>query len=223
MRSVAHIFAIAMLAASLASAASESGWTLVRQDETPRVYAITKSMHTNLNLAAQLCSLLDATLSPEAAGLQDAQVRAYADALALDSIGLEFCRDLVAQGVEAARADHDRFEVNLRSAQVERQYRDVPLREDLTDPDLVARILAFEQLPEDTLGYALTRFYADFGLDVPGATASTINYLFVAHDMNHVIAGYEPVAAGDDVIPEGVTFRPGEAPCVSGCAGGICG
>jgi hypothetical protein len=55
-----HIFAIATLAAtlaatmaaSLASAASESGWTLVRQDETPRVYAITKSMRTNLNLVA---------------------------------------------------------------------------------------------------------------------------------------------------------------------------
>ena len=52
MRSAGHIFAIAMLAAGLASAASESGWTLVRQDETPRVYAITKSMRTNLNLAA---------------------------------------------------------------------------------------------------------------------------------------------------------------------------
>ena len=128
---------------------------------------------------------------------QDARVRAYADALALDSIGLEFCRDLVAKGVEAARADHDRFEENLRLVQREPQLRDRVPRDDLTDPELVERLMAFERLPEDTLGYALTRFYADFGLDVPGASASTINYLFVAHDMNHVIAGYEPVAAGE--------------------------
>ena len=128
---------------------------------------------------------------------QDARVRAYADALSLDSIGLEFCRDLVAKGVEAARADHDRFEENLRVVQREPQLRDRVPRDDLTDPELVERLMAFERLPEDTLGYALTRFYADFGLDVPGATASTINYLFVAHDMNHVIAGYEPVAAGE--------------------------
>lgn len=52
MRPAGHIFAIVTLAGSLAVAASESGWTLVRQDETPRVYAITKSMRTNLNLAA---------------------------------------------------------------------------------------------------------------------------------------------------------------------------
>jgi len=128
---------------------------------------------------------------------QDASVRAYAEALALDSIGLEFCRDLVARGVEAARADHDRFEENLREVQREPQLRDRVPHDDLTDPELVERLMAFERLPEDTLGHALTRFYAEFGLDVPGASASTLNYLFVAHDMNHVIAGYEPVAAGE--------------------------
>lgn len=51
-RLAGHIFAIVTLAGSLASAASESGWALVRQDESPRIYAITKSMRTNLNLAA---------------------------------------------------------------------------------------------------------------------------------------------------------------------------
>ena len=128
---------------------------------------------------------------------QDARVREYAAALSLDGIGLEFCRDLVAQGVETARADHDRFEANLRDVQREPQLRTrTPLADD-TDPELVERIMAFERLPDDTLGFALTRFYADHGLDVPGATASTFNYIFVAHDMNHVIAGYEPVAAGE--------------------------
>lgn len=51
-RLAGHIFAVLTLAGSLASAASEAGWTLVRQDETPRVYAISKSMSTNLNLVA---------------------------------------------------------------------------------------------------------------------------------------------------------------------------
>ncbi|MFM8304202.1 MAG: hypothetical protein ACKOA9_07905 [Actinomycetota bacterium] len=128
---------------------------------------------------------------------QDARVREYASALALDGIGLEFCRDLVAQGVEAARADHDRFEVNLRTVQEEPQLRTRTLRDDLTDPELVERILSFARLPEGTLGHALTQFYADHGLSVPGASASEINYVFVAHDMNHVIAGYPPVAAGE--------------------------
>jgi hypothetical protein len=128
---------------------------------------------------------------------QDARVREYASALALDGMGLEFCRDLVARGIEAARADHDRFEVNLRVPQQEVQLRSRTLRDDLTDPELVTQLLAFERLPEDTLGHALTRFYADFRLTVPGATANVLNYAFVAHDMNHVIAGYDPVASGE--------------------------
>ena len=81
--------------------------------------------------------------------------------------------------------------------QREPQLRDRVPRDDLTDPELVERLMAFERLPEDTLGYALTRFYAEHGLDVPGASGTTLNYIFAAHDMNHVIAGYEPVAAGE--------------------------
>jgi len=128
---------------------------------------------------------------------QDARVRDYASALSLDGIGLEFCRDLVGKGLEAARADHDRFEEELRFPQQEPRLRGRTPRPDLTDPELVLTILAMERLPEDTLGHALTRFYAQFGLDVPGARANTLNYAFVAHDMNHVIAGYDPVAEGE--------------------------
>jgi len=128
---------------------------------------------------------------------QAARVAQYADALALDGMGLEFCRDLASRGVEAARADHDRFEANLRSEQQEPRLRTRRQRADDTDPELVARILALADLPDGTLGHALTRFYADFGLTVPGASASEMNDAFVAHDMNHVIAGYDPVAEGE--------------------------
>lgn len=128
---------------------------------------------------------------------QDTRVQRYAGALHLDGMGLELCRDLVARGMDVARADHDRFEVNLRRAQQEPQLRTREQRDDLTDPELVEQLSAFARLPEDSLGYALTRFYAEFGLSIPGATASELNYAFVAHDMNHVIAGYEPIAEGE--------------------------
>ena len=128
---------------------------------------------------------------------QEARVAEYAAALALDGMGLEFCRDLAARGVAAARADHDRFEANLRVEQQEPELRTHRQRADDTDPELVERILALADLPTGTLGHALTRFYAEFGLSVPGASASELNYAFVAHDMNHVIAGYAPVAEGE--------------------------
>jgi len=128
---------------------------------------------------------------------QDARVEEYAVALSLDGMGLEFCRDLVVKGAEVARADHDRFEAELGREQREPQLRDRVPRDDLTDPELVERIMAMERLPEGTLGHSLTRFYAEFGFDVPGATSDSFSYEFVAHDMNHVIAGYDPVAEGE--------------------------
>lgn len=128
---------------------------------------------------------------------QDARVEEYAVALSLDGMGLEFCRDLVAKGAEVARADHDRFEANLRTVQTEVQLRDREPSSDFIDPELVERIMAMESLPEGTLGHSLTRFYDEYGFDVPGATSNSLNYIFVAHDMNHVIAGYEPVAEGE--------------------------
>ncbi|MBU3701545.1 MAG: hypothetical protein FGM58_05810 [Acidimicrobiia bacterium] len=128
---------------------------------------------------------------------QDERVEEYAAALSLDGMGLEFCRDLVAEGAEVARADHDRFEVNLREAQQEPSLRGRSQRDDLTDPELVEMLMAMERLPQGSLGHALMRFYAEFGLSVPGASSSELNYAFVAHDMNHVIAGYDPVAEGE--------------------------
>ena len=128
---------------------------------------------------------------------QEEKVEEYAAALHLDGMGLEFCRDLATRGIEAARADHDRFEANLRTEQQEPRLRTRTPRDDLTDPELVELVLAMESLPDGSLGRALIRFYADFGLSVPGATASDLTYAFVAHDMNHVIAGYAPVADGE--------------------------
>lgn len=128
---------------------------------------------------------------------QQSRVEDYASALSLDGMGLEFCRDLALRGMDAARADYVRFDVNLRTEQQEPQLRTREQRADDTDPELVEMILSMERLPEGTLGFALSQFYVRFGLDVPGALSSDLNYEFVAHDMNHVIAGYHPVAEGE--------------------------
>ena len=143
-----------------------------------------------------LLVVLELCRHPFTAG-QQARVEEYASALSLDGMGLEFCRDLAVRGMEAARADHERFEVNLRTDQQEPQLRTHEQRADGTDPELVEMILTMEQLPEGTLGRSLTHFYAEFGLNIPGASSSDLNYAFVAHDMNHVIAGYNPVAEGE--------------------------
>ena len=128
---------------------------------------------------------------------QQVRVDEYGSALSLDGMGLEFCRDLAVQGLDAARADHARFEVNLRTDQQEPQLRTHEQQADQTDPELVEMILAMQRLPEGTLGRELTQFYSEFGLDVPGASSTDLNYTFVAHDMNHIIAGYHPVAEGE--------------------------
>lgn len=128
---------------------------------------------------------------------QDARVRDYASALSLDGIGLEFCRDLVGKGLEAARADLDRFDLRYRTEQEEPSLRGRGGRPDRTDPGLVATLTAMAGLPDGTLGRTLWEMYSRFGLDVPGATSSELTYEFVAHDMNHVIAGYDPVAEGE--------------------------
>lgn len=128
---------------------------------------------------------------------QQARVDEYGSALSLDGMGLEFCRDLAARGMDAARADHARFMVNLHTDQQEPRLRTREQRADQTDPELVEMILAMQRLPEGTLGRELTRFYSEFGFDVPGASSSDLNYVFVAHDMNHIIAGYDPVAEGE--------------------------
>lgn len=128
---------------------------------------------------------------------QSARVDDYAAALALDGMGLEFCRDLARRGLEVARADLDRFDLRYRTEQEEPSLRGRGGRPDRTDPGLVATLTAMAGLPDGTLGRALWEMYARFGLDVPGATASELTYEFVAHDMNHVIAGYDPVAEGE--------------------------
>ena len=58
------------------------------------------------------------------------------------------------------------------------------------------RLEALHDLPEGTLGHAYIEFYRRNHITVPGADTHTPAH-YVSHDMNHVIAGYEPTGPGE--------------------------
>jgi hypothetical protein len=57
-------------------------------------------------------------------------------------------------------------------------------------------VAALRELPEGSLGWAYLRFYARHGFPLPGRHTPEPAY-YVSHDMNHVIAGYEPTGPGE--------------------------
>jgi hypothetical protein len=121
---------------------------------------------------------------------QVARVDAYADALGEDGPGLRLARTLVREGTARALADYTRFTNVARVAWAEPSLIDQYLRVlDEPDAELAARLTALHDLPEGTLGYEYVEFYRRQGLDLPGVD-TYIPAFFVAHDMNHVIAGY---------------------------------
>ena len=125
------------------------------------------------------------------------RVDEYARALSLSGSGLDLTRTMVNDGMDRAKEDFKRFERDLEIDQREVTLRDRILLADKTDPDLAKLLLSFENLAEGTLGHELLDFYHRNRLGVPGLTPATVNYVFVAHDMNHVIAGYEATAEGE--------------------------
>jgi hypothetical protein len=122
------------------------------------------------------------------------RVEEYADALEESDRGLEMARDLVAQGREAAMADYYRFLQESPFEMVEPSLKD-QYRETLAAPDhgLAMRLRALGDCGPGTLGRAYVELYDRNGLTLPGDDP-TQPAIFVAHDMCHVIAGYEPVA-----------------------------
>lgn len=55
---------------------------------------------------------------------------------------------------------------------------------------------ALRALPEGSLGWAFLAFYERNGFHLPGPSTPEPAY-YIAHDMNHVIAGYEPTGPGE--------------------------
>jgi hypothetical protein len=133
--------------------------------------------------------------------LVDAQVtrvEEYASALDEQGLGLTLARDLVAKGRDEAMADYYRYLDEHPFEMVEPTLRE-QYAASLTEPDhaLAARLRALADYGEGTLGRAYVDFYDRNGLTLPGDDPAMPG-LFVAHDMCHVIAGYEPT--GPDEI-----------------------
>jgi hypothetical protein len=128
---------------------------------------------------------------------QVARTDTYARALDADDETMQIARDMVREGAVHAEADYQRILTGH-----EPEYREPTLAGDRTappvmiDPELVARLSAFHDLPEGSLGRAYIEFYDRNGFDIPGSSEEPAA-MFVAHDMNHVIAGYEPNGEGE--------------------------
>jgi hypothetical protein len=151
--------------------------------------------------ARELAVLLELCRHP----LTEAQcdrVEAYAAALDDSGPGLDMVRDLVRQGAEVAMADYQRYveiaQPGLEEPSLRGKYGKTEMNADPgpADPELAARLKAMHDLPPGTLGYEYVEFYRRNGLTLPGDDPNS-PAVFVAHDMCHVIGGYEPTGQGE--------------------------
>ncbi|MFN8027337.1 MAG: hypothetical protein U0W40_13565 [Acidimicrobiia bacterium] len=72
----------------------------------------------------------------------------------------------------------------------------IPPRDDPSWGEVLPQVAALADLPEGTLGWSYLQFYARHGFPLPGRHTPEPAY-YVSHDMNHVIAGYEPTGPGE--------------------------
>jgi hypothetical protein len=125
------------------------------------------------------------------------RVEEYATALGQSGPGLAMARTLVRDGAEAAMADYYRYLGDLGDEMTEPSLREqYPTSLEAPDPELGDRLRALHDLPEHTLGWEYVEFYRRNGLELPGDDPN-MPALFVAHDMCHVIGGYEPTGQGE--------------------------
>jgi ubiquinone biosynthesis protein Coq4 len=144
----------------------------------------------------EMMVLLESTRHP----LDDTQVtlvEQYAAALHQSDVGLTLEREVVRDGAAQALADYTRFSEEMFAEIAEPSLiADGGLDKDHPDPELAARLKAMRDLPEGTLGHAYVDFYERNHLTYPGDDPNS-PAIFVAHDMTHVIAGYEPTGPGE--------------------------
>jgi hypothetical protein len=124
------------------------------------------------------------------------RVEAYAAALGSDGPDLQMTRDLIEQGAAGAR--HDNLPL-LRGAGL--ALEEPSLRgQEPTDAEenraLAARLRALQDLPVGTLGHEFVAYYDRNGIPLPGEDPD-MPTVYIAHDMNHVISGYEPTGQGE--------------------------
>ena len=99
---------------------------------------------------------------------QVASCERYAAALGSSPEEVQVLRVAIDEGVARAAADFDRFFSGMVVARSEPRFRDRDFEPPHLDPELVALVNDFHQLPEGTLGWHLADFYAMHGFAVPG-------------------------------------------------------
>ena len=127
---------------------------------------------------------------------QIARVEDYARAVDEMDSSMVITRRWVDEGCARRTEDFDRFYAEKLPALSEPVLRDDYLRIDEADLELAQRLEALHDLEPGTLGHAYIEFYRRNQITIPGADTHTPAH-YVSHDMNHVIAGYEPTGPGE--------------------------
>jgi hypothetical protein len=168
--------------------------TLEPLDPEGAAAAITQDAHRGR--VRELMVLLELCRHPTS-DAQMQRVDEYAAALCESGSGLAIARTLVREGAEQAMADYNRYVGDTAQVLAEPSLRDA-YSGVLAQPDaeLGARLRALHDLPASTLGYEYVEFYRRNGITLPGDDPNA-PALFVAHDMCHVICGYEPTGQGE--------------------------
>ncbi|MEI8057909.1 MAG: hypothetical protein WCI29_10930 [Actinomycetes bacterium] len=121
---------------------------------------------------------------------QVARLQSFAAALDIHGDELDVLHSWCSKAAEEASADF------IRSYD-----RYIPLLSEAVAPpsgsgEILPELEALSAMPEGTLGWAFLAFYERHGFHIPGPHTPEPAY-YVSHDMNHVIAGYEPTGPGE--------------------------
>ena len=121
---------------------------------------------------------------------QVARLEAYAAAPGVDGDELDVMHSWISKTTEDVSRDFIRTYDGY-----------VPLLSDsvapvVSDGDVLPEVEALRALPEGTLGWAFLGFYERNGFHLPGPHTPEPAY-YISHDMNHVLAGYEPTGPGE--------------------------
>jgi len=121
----------------------------------------------------------------------------YSAALGSSPAEVEIFRRQIDEGVKQAAADFDRFFTSHAVDRSEPAFRERVVQAPEPDPELVARVERYHELPEGTVGWCLADFYASHGFAIPGSEITPNTYLYFDHDHIHVISGIAPTGAGE--------------------------
>ena len=143
----------------------------------------------------QLAIVLAACCHPVSEAQSEA-VAQYSDALGIGGPELTVLAELQTEQAEEVTADFVRFYDDYIPQLSEPSVRRGDGGAQAEAEALVARVDELAECPEGSLGHAFLEFYRRNRLRLPTVQSPQPAY-YVSHDMNHVIAGYEPTGPGE--------------------------